>query len=174
MTKLQSYRSIYILNDLLYRHIDRAAVAAVAHSQSEGPDKGVFLSGMPQYATHYQVWCGYTWQLSIVHCPLSNCLTVHCPFDLYYPTVIGVVCDTCYISPCCSKLRDMCSCSHNLFPTEKSTNMTSEIKVGAVFESKEALQAKLLQLATSTTKDFRVSMNRSTKYLAVCYSNKTA
>jgi len=67
----------------------------------------------------------------------------------------------------------MCSCSHNLFPTEKSTNMTSEIKVGAVFESKEALQAKLLQLATSTTKDFRVSMNRSTKYLAVCYSNKT-
>ena len=54
MTKLQSYRSIYILNDLLYRHIDRAAVAAVAHSQSEGPDKGVFLSGMPQYATHYQ------------------------------------------------------------------------------------------------------------------------
>jgi len=52
--------------------------------------------------------------------------------------------------------------------------MTSGLKIGAVFESKETLQATLLQLATSTTKYFRVAKNNTTKYLAVCYSNKTA
>jgi len=51
--------------------------------------------------------------------------------------------------------------------------MTSEIKIGAVFESKETLQAALLQLVTSTTKDFRVRINSATMYLVVCYSNKT-
>ena len=60
------------------------------------------------------------------------------------------------------------------FLTEKSANMTSEIKIVAVFESKDTLQAALLRLVTSTTKDFRVAKNNATKYLVVCYSNKTA
>ena len=51
--------------------------------------------------------------------------------------------------------------------------MTSEIKIGAVSESKETLQATLLQLVTSTTKDFRVWTNKPAQYLVVCYSNET-
>ena len=49
--------------------------------------------------------------------------------------------------------------------------MSSEIQIGAVFESKDTLQAALLRLVTSTTKDFRIAKNNATKYLVVCYSN---
>jgi len=52
--------------------------------------------------------------------------------------------------------------------------MSSDVKVGAVFDSKEKFQAALLLLTTSTSKDFRIAKNCNTQYLAVCYSNKTA
>ena len=52
--------------------------------------------------------------------------------------------------------------------------MTSDVKVGAVFDSKEKVQAALLLLTASTSKDFRIPNNTKTQYLAVCYSNKTA
>ena len=56
---------------------------------------------------------------------------------------------------------------------ENLQTMTSDVKVGAVFDSKEKLQAALLLLTVATSKDFRIEKNTKTQYLAVCYSNKT-
>ena len=111
----------------------------------------------------YLMWCVALWCVAL-WCGLAWFGVVCCVFDVVCCVVVRcVVFATCYIPPCCSKLRDMCSCSHNLFPTKKSAHMTSKVKIGAVFESKETLQATLLQQATSTstTKDFRVAKNNT-------------
>ena len=52
--------------------------------------------------------------------------------------------------------------------------MSSDVSVNAIFDSKQKLQASLVNLTATTTKDFRISKNRDTQFQAVCYSNQAA